>query len=48
MLRTRVLTALVLGGILLTGLFVLPPQGTVLLFGAAFTLGAWEWAGFAS
>jgi phosphatidate cytidylyltransferase len=48
MLRTRVLTALVLAGILLTGLFVLPPHSTVLLFGAVFTLGAWEWAGFAS
>jgi len=46
MLKTRVLTALVLSVILLAGLFLLPPRWTVLAFGAAFTQGAWEWGGF--
>jgi phosphatidate cytidylyltransferase len=46
MLKVRVLTALVLSAILLTGLFVLPPRWTVPAFGAAFTLGAWEWGAF--
>jgi phosphatidate cytidylyltransferase len=46
MLRTRVLTGFVLGGLLLLGLFLLPPLQSVLVFGAVFTLGAWEWAGF--
>jgi len=45
-LRTRILTALVLACILLLGLFLLPPPWTVLAFGAAFALGGWEWAGF--
>lgn len=31
---------------LLAALFLLPPRWTVLLFGAVFTLGAWEWANF--
>jgi phosphatidate cytidylyltransferase len=48
MLRTRVITGSVLGGLLLLGLFLLPPLQSVLAFGAVFTLGAWEWAGFAS
>lgn len=47
MLRDRVLTALILIGVLLGALFLLPPLGwaifgSVLLFGAA-----WEWAGLA-
>jgi phosphatidate cytidylyltransferase len=46
MLRTRILTALVLSGGLLSALFLLPARGTVLVFGAVFTVGAWEWAGF--
>lgn len=46
MLRLRIFTASVLGCLLLLGVFVLPPRGTVLAFGAVFTLGAWEWAGF--
>lgn len=46
MLRTRVLTATVLACILLGGLFLLPRGGAVLGFGAVFTQGAWEWAGF--
>jgi phosphatidate cytidylyltransferase len=46
MLRTRVITGSILGALLLLGLFLLPPMGAVLCFGAVFTLGAWEWAGF--
>ncbi len=46
MLRTRVLTAAVLACILLAGLFLMPPPWAVVAFGAVFTIGAWEWAGF--
>lgn len=46
MLRTRILTAAVLACILLSGLFLLPPAWAVAAFGAVFTVGAWEWAGF--
>lgn len=46
MLRTRILTAAVLACLLLAGLFLLPAAWTVLAFGAVFTVGAWEWAGF--
>ncbi len=46
MLRTRVLTGLVLGALLLLGIFLLPPFSAVLAFGVLFTIGAWEWAGF--
>ena len=46
MLRTRILTAAVLACILLAGLFLLPPPWAVVAIGAAFTIGAWEWAGF--
>lgn len=46
MLRTRVLTAAVLVCMLLAGLFLLSPSWAVVAFGAVFTIGAWEWAGF--
>jgi len=46
MLRTRVLTGLILGALLLLGIFLLPPFSAVLAFGVLFTIGAWEWAGF--
>jgi phosphatidate cytidylyltransferase len=46
MLRVRILTAVILSCLLLVGLFVLPPPWTVIAFGALFTVGAWEWAGF--
>ncbi len=46
MLRTRVVTGSILGALLLLGLFLLPPFWAVLAFGAVFTIGAWEWAGF--
>jgi phosphatidate cytidylyltransferase len=46
MLKKRILTAVVLACLLLAVLFAVPPRWTVLVFGAVFTLGAWEWAGF--
>ncbi len=46
MLRLRVLTAAVLSCILLVVLFVLAPRWSVLVLGAVWTIGAWEWAGF--
>jgi phosphatidate cytidylyltransferase len=46
MLKLRIFTALILGGVLLAGLFALRAQWTVLAFGAVFTIGAWEWSGF--
>jgi phosphatidate cytidylyltransferase len=46
MLRLRILTASILGCVLLTGLFMLEPRWTVLAFGAVGVAGAWEWAGF--
>jgi phosphatidate cytidylyltransferase len=46
MLRTRILTGLILGVLLLAGLFQLPPLWAVGAFGIVFTLAAWEWAGF--
>ena len=46
MLRTRVVTGVILGALLLLGLFLLPPFWAVLAFGAVFTMGAWEFAGF--
>jgi phosphatidate cytidylyltransferase len=46
MLRTRVLTACVLGLILLAGLFLTPPWAASAAFGVVFAIGAWEWAGF--
>jgi len=48
MLKTRVVTGVILGALLLLGLFLLPPFWAVLAFGAVFTLGAWEFAGFGS
>jgi phosphatidate cytidylyltransferase len=46
MLKLRILTAVILACLLLTGLFLLEPKWTVLAFGVVFTYGAWEWAGF--
>ena len=46
MLRTRIFTAAVLACVLLAGLFLLSAPWAVLAFGAVFTVGAWEWAGF--
>ncbi|HWX81727.1 MAG TPA: phosphatidate cytidylyltransferase [Steroidobacteraceae bacterium] len=46
MLKTRIITGCILAALLLLGLFLLPPFWAVLAFGAVFTIGAWEWAGF--
>lgn len=46
MLRLRILTAVILAGALLAGLFLLEPRWALLAFGAVWTAGAWEWAGF--
>ena len=47
MLKTRVLTALVLLAVLLVMLFVLPPWGGALFATGLLLVGAWEWAQFA-
>jgi phosphatidate cytidylyltransferase len=46
MLRTRILTAVVLACILLAGLFLLPPVWVLPAFAAVFAIAAWEWGGF--
>ncbi|HUY83912.1 MAG TPA: phosphatidate cytidylyltransferase [Steroidobacteraceae bacterium] len=46
MLKVRILTALILGGLLLAVLFRMPPAAMRVVFGLAFVCGAWEWAGF--
>jgi len=47
MLRTRIITALVLGVILLAALFLLPAAGWMTFVAAVVAIAAWEWAGFA-
>ena len=47
MLKTRVLTALALLGVLLAVLFILPPWGGFGFATALMLLAAWEWAQFA-
>jgi phosphatidate cytidylyltransferase len=46
MLKTRVVTACLLGLLLLAALFLLPARWCVFGFGLVFAIGAWEWAGF--
>jgi len=46
MLKLRIVTACILGCVLLAGLFLLKPDWTAFGFGAVLTAGAWEWAGF--
>lgn len=46
MLRTRILTALVLGPLIIGILFFLPESYARAFFAAMFLVGAWEWAGF--
>jgi phosphatidate cytidylyltransferase len=47
MLRTRIVTALILAVALLLVLFAAPPIAGVAFFGVALLIGAWEWARFA-
>lgn len=46
MLRTRVLTALALLGILLGALYIAPPRSGLALFSLLLLVGAYEWAPF--
>jgi phosphatidate cytidylyltransferase len=46
-LRQRIVTAVILAALLLSALFYMPFGGFVLVLGAFFLVGAWEWGNFA-
>jgi phosphatidate cytidylyltransferase len=46
MLRQRVITALILGAVVLAGIFFLPHQGVIAVVTVLILAGAWEWSAF--
>ena len=45
MLRTRIITALIIAPLAISGILLLPPKAFAVVFWCAAALGAWEWAG---
>jgi phosphatidate cytidylyltransferase len=47
LLRSRIITALILAPLVLSAVYLLPPSGYALFFALVAVLGAYEWAGLA-